>query len=403
VNFAVIRALVFLRLLRIIKDRMGVVWLLVMPMFFSFLMGQLLGDWSHSPGELPRFMVYDMDGGASADSLLAPLAGNDKFRVVRSDSAVSEATALDAIERSRITAALFIPDGFSNAESGVDSLRLFYNSDRLSSQTVRTELERAIMKGNTIRAAESLVWHDQAQPVPVDRALSFDQERFASQWADPRVSIVATTLGRAEEKGLTLTDASQHVGPSYTIFFILMFLLMSAKDLVAERNDRTLARLVVSRASALDLVLGFFLGGLIVGLIQGSILLALNSLVFGIDYGSSTAGLVLVLLLVAGVSSAASVLLGCVARSEAQADGLGMAFTMVLAALGGLWWPLEIVPEFMQTLGKSIPTGQAITVFHDMIGRGYGVPELANLFIGLAIWFVVLMTVATWRLRKLVT
>lgn len=403
-NFAVIRALVVLRLLRILKDRTGVIWLIGMPMVFSFLMGQLLGDWSRQPGDLPRFMVYDADGGAATDSLLASLDGGDKFRVVRSDTSISEAAALESVERSRITAALFVPAGFSDPRhpAGADTLRLFYDSDRLSSQTARTELERAVMKGNTVRAAESLVWRDAAAR-PVDRASGFDQKEFESRWDEPRVSVTATVLGRAESQELSLTQASQHVGPSYTIFFVLMFLMMSAKDLVAERRDRTLARLVVSRASAVDLVLGFFFGGLVVGLLQGSILLALNSLAFGIDYGSSPAGLVLVLVLVAGFSAAASVLLGCVARSGAQADGLGMALTLVLAALGGLWWPLEIVPGFMQTLGKSLPTGQAITVFHDMIGRGYGVPEMAGLFFGLTAWFLVLLALATWRLRKLVS
>ena len=52
------------------------------------------------------------------------------------------------------------------------------------------------------------------------------------------------------------------------------------------------------------------------------------------------------------------------------------ASARMLAALGGLWWPLEIVPAFMQELGRALPTGQIITVFHDMIGRGHGLAEL---------------------------
>ena len=402
-NSSVIRALVVLRLQRILKNRTDLIWLIAMPMFFSFLMGQLLGDWSKGPDNLPRFLVFDLDGGAEADSLLSLLQDNERFRLVRSDSMVDDAAVRDALERSSITAALFIPEGFSDPvpDGETAPLRLFYDSNRLSSQTVRTLLERSVLKGNTLRAAESIVWDDLQTPVPVHRSSRLNRAEFESRWNEPRVAVTSLTLGRIEEQGLVLTSASQHVGPAYTIFFVLMFLMASAKDLVTERKDRTLARLVASRASSPDLVLGFFLGGMTVGLVQAGILLALNSLAFGIDYGSSVAGLVLVVLLVAGISSAASVLLGSVARSGAQADGLGIAITLILAALGGLWWPLEIVPGFMQNLGKSIPTGQAITVFHDMIGRGYGIAQMPELFLGLGFWLLVLLGLAAWRLRRL--
>jgi ABC-2 type transport system permease protein len=226
---------------------------------------------------------------------------------------------------------------------------------------------------------------------------------FAEQWENPRLTLAASTLGRIEEDDWGLTQSHQHVGPAYVLFFVMMFLMMTAKDLVAARQDRTLARLVMSRATSLDLVLGFFLGGMAIGLVQSALLLLMNSLAFGIDYGNSPLGLALVVFLFAGFASGTAVLLGCVAKTGAQADGLGMALTMTMASLGGLWWPLEIVPEFMQKLGHSLPTGQAITVFHDMIGRGYGVAELSGLFWGLSVWFVAALALGTWRLRLATT
>ncbi len=131
-------------------------------------------------------------------------------------------------------------------------------------------------------------------------------------------------------------------------------------------------------------------------------LLVLNSLVLGIDYGDAPVALVLVIVLFAGMAASASIVLGSLAHTGAQADGLGMAVTMILAAVGGLWWPLEVVPEFMQSIGKALPTGQAITVFHDMIGRGYGLTEVSGLLMGLGAWFVVLLALATWHLRRIV-
>ena len=401
-NPQVILALVRLRLVRIFNEKVNLVWLFLMPMAFSFLMWQMMGDWGGSSGDSrPRFMVYDLDGGRASDSLLAPLVDNERFILVRADSTLAEDVVMEAIQNQRITAALFIPEGFSRsvARNETVELNLLYDSDRLSSQTVRTLLDKALLKLNTLRATRELA----GQTGTLGTAM-FDANRFEEHWQDPRVTLQASTLGRLPDNSLQLTRSAQHLGPAYTIFFVMMFLMMSAKDMVTERQDRTLARLMVSRATSLDLVLGFFLGGMVLGLVQSGVLLALNMLPpFRVDYGDSPGGLILVVLLFAGVCSAGSVLLGTLARTGAQADGLGMAVTMVMAAVGGLWWPLEIVPAFMQEIGRSLPTGQAITVFHDMIGRGYGVAQLSGMLTGLAIWFLVLLALATWRLRKLVT
>ena len=406
-NITVINALIRIRLLRVFRDKNNLIWLFVMPMVFSFIMGQLMGDWgSNGQSSKPKFMVYDLDGGPAVDKLLAPMLDNDFFLMVRPDSTITTDRARQLVEDGYITAALFIPAGFSQSEEtgSKAALDLYYNSERLSSQTVRTQLDETLLKVNTLTAAYTLVAEpDSNGKIPPGHSLALDEAVFHNSLTDPRVTINTSTLGRLEEKEFALTSASQHVGPSYILFFMMMFLMMSAKDLVSERQDRTLARLMVSRATSVDLVLGFFLGGLILGMVQAVVLLALNMLPpFGIDYGDSLVGLALVVLLFGGFCSAASVLLGSIARSGPQADGLGMTFTMVLAALGGLWWPLEIVPGFMQQLGYSLPSGKAISVFHDMIGRGYGVQELSGWLIGLAIWFVGTMLLAVWRFRKVV-
>lgn len=407
-NPSVIGAMILLRLRRVLRDRAGLVWLLVMPMVFSFIMGQLMGDWGDDQGQRRKlsFMVYAVDAGPAVDNLLAGMIDNEEFLLVRADTLVAPAAARAAVEDGRICAALLVPGGYGGDPPPArgDTLALWYDSDRLSSQTVRTLLDRAVLRHNTEAAARSLVTSPGPDgSVPADSARAFAREIFLRHWDNPRVTLAAETLGRRPEREtFALTNSAQHNGPSYTLFFVMMFLMMSAKDLVTERQDRTLARLMVSRATSLDLVLGFFLGGLALGLVQAGILLVLNSLAFGIDYGDSPAALALTVVLFAGVASAGSVLLGSVARTGGQADGMGMAVTMVMAAVGGLWWPLEVVPAFMQTAGRALPTGQAITIFHDMIGRGWGVPQLAGLLGGLAAWFVVVLVLAVWRLRRLV-
>ena len=72
----------------------------------------------------------------------------------------------------------------------------------------------------------------------------------------------------------------------------------------------------------------------------------------------------------AGFCASAGLWLGTVARTEAQASGLGVLTANLLAALGGCWWPIEITPDWMQTLQKMIPTGWTMDALHKLVSFG---------------------------------
>jgi hypothetical protein len=50
----------------------------------------------------------------------------------------------------------------------------------------------------------------------------------------------------------------------------------------------------------------------------------------------------------------------------------GAGKTTVTAALGGCWWPLEVVSEPLQAVALALPTGWATTALHGTISFGRG-------------------------------
>jgi ABC-2 type transport system permease protein len=48
-------------------------------------------------------------------------------------------------------------------------------------------------------------------------------------------------------------------------------------------------------------------------------------------------------------------------RTSEKAGAMGVMISLVLAALGGCWWPLEIVPSAMRAVAHCLPTGQAMS------------------------------------------
>jgi ABC-type multidrug transport system permease subunit len=398
----IVTAIVSMRLRRLLAERSNVIWLLLMPLAFTFIMSQLMGNWSAS-SNLPSLRVYGLGQADPAlRDMVDGLGGGDDFRVDARDTTSTASRARWLLEGRYVSGVLLVGEGYADSLAAGERphLRFFYDSDRTSSQGIRRAFDTAFARLSVRSAAERLVDPAQAASDP-GLAVAFDDSLYARLVAEPRVRLVAEVRGRSQVSDLmALDDSRQHTAPSYTLMFILMFMLLSAKDLVTERRNRTLDRLRLTHASPSDLMIGFFAASFVVGLVQGGLLLAINAAWTGIDYGDSAATLVTVMVLFAGMSAAAGLLLGSLAASGGQADGLGMVFGLGLPALGGLWWPLEVTPAFMQTIGRALPTGQAITVFHDMIGRGHGLAETAPMLVGLAFWLVVLLGLAVIFFRR---
>jgi ABC-type multidrug transport system permease subunit len=52
--------------------------------------------------------------------------------------------------------------------------------------------------------------------------------------------------------------------------------------------------------------------------------------------------------------------------------GICVLASLLMAALGGCWWPLEIGPPVMKTIALCLPTGWALEALHQLISFGSG-------------------------------
>ncbi|MEI6567852.1 MAG: ABC transporter permease, partial [Verrucomicrobiota bacterium] len=94
--------------------------------------------------------------------------------------------------------------------------------------------------------------------------------------------------------------------------------------------------------------------------------------------GDHLCGILLVLLVYAWVAASLGLLVGSIIQSEDKVVGLCVLSSLTLAALGGCWWPLEIMPDSLKIIAHCIPTGWAMDALHQMITFGGGLPAAAH-------------------------
>jgi ABC-type multidrug transport system permease subunit len=194
-------------------------------------------------------------------------------------------------------------------------------------------------------------------------------------------------------------QASNYVLPGYLVMFVFFAAALGAEVIIRERQNHTLERLLASSVRRESILGGVFAGTAAKGLIQIAVFWAVGILVFNIDLGLSPAAVIILSILMVIMSSAFAIMLAAVVRTQRSAASLAVLVSLVLAPLGGCWWPLFITPSWMQFLAKFTPHGWANTGFYKLMlfGAEFGdvVPEMLAL-VGFAVVFAI---IGIWRFR----
>ncbi len=201
------------------------------------------------------------------------------------------------------------------------------------------------------------------------------QQRLAAVIAEPRIVTVAQSqagTGRPVPSG-----AGQSVPGMIAMFVVMIVLIGGGESLTREKQQGTLARLATTTFSRGEILMGKLLHLGLVGVIQAMVLMVAGELIgrfhlFGIDFTWGPQYWVVVLLTIPYAFSVAclTLFIGGLFRTTQQAESLGWLVGMIFAAMGGCWWPLEIMPRAAQIVGSFFPTYWAMQGLHGVVTFG---------------------------------
>ena len=156
---------------------------------------------------------------------------------------------------------------------------------------------------------------------------------------------------------------------------------------------------MASSASRAAILGGVFTGTAAKGTIQIVLFWTVGMLVFKMDIGIAPAAVLLTSVLVVLMASAFGVMLATLVKTERSASSIGVLASLILAPLGGCWWPLFIVPRWMQFLAKFTPHGWATTGFNKLLVFGADFGAAAPEMIVIALFAVAFGTIAIAKFR----
>ena len=399
------------------SQRGNLVGLLVIPVLLTLVIGWSLGSIGNDGPTRLRVDLVDLDQTEMSAQLIEELrAANDALVLCPLDNDADDFCSLEeeplqlerAIDRARsgtTQALIVIPAGYAAALEGFQRVSIDYYSlaDPLQPgpvlQSLNAVLQRASSASMTTGVAAALLDNltVAVELPPLDKEtrdgfLRTLYLRAQQMLTEQPASVHFRVADAADASDGGLDNGFNQSAPGMGSLYVMFTVLGGMAVLLRERRQWTLQRLMalpLSRAQILGGKIGVYFA---LGMIQYFIVFAVGAAA-GMNFGSNPLALLSVMAAFVLCVTALTFALAPWIKSEGQARGLVLLLSLSLAPLGGAWWPLEIVPEFMQILGHLSPVAWAMDAFQDLIwyngGFGDALPEIGVLLAAAAVLFVV--------------
>lgn len=327
----------------------SLIWLVGMPLAFVFMMSFAARAPGDPSNRHPPVLIENGDRGFLGQVLIDELSAQGLWRI---DPARGETAGRG----------LRIPADFTARVLAHEQAKVVFfqieGSNDMDAQLVELRLARALIALNT-HLMEAGV------PAGTDPAAAEAALRAAMATADP-VALDARFAGhRPRPTGFNFSL------PGNLVMYLLMNLLIfGGTSVAAGRRSGVLRRLCVFPVSRGELVAGQIYGLMLLGVVQIVAMLLAGRFLFGVQFGASLPAVLVVLVVFAWAAASLGVFLGSIFDSPERVAAISVLVSLMLAALGGCWWPVEIGRPVFRVIANSLPTGWALGALHQLISFG---------------------------------
>jgi ABC-2 type transport system permease protein len=332
-----------------LKEKAAYFWLFGAPLLFAFFMGMSRGrDDPSDPN--PRLLLENRDAGFMGKIFVEQL-GEQGFSLLSPKNS-------DAIRGVRI------PVNFTESVLAKKAVKMEF-FEKGSSQADASMLTEARLVRALVALNGYLIEHG--------TKTNLTEASLRAVIAKPNTVSVTSSWGSRKP----IPKGYNQSIPGVLVMFVMMNLLIFGGTSVAsERREGVLRRFAVHPVTRMQLVYGKIAGLLGLGLVQITYMLVAAALLMHFRLGSQFPLVLLVLVIYGWAAGSLGVLIGSVVQRDDKIVAICVLATMVMAALGGCWWPLEIVPKNIQFVAFTTPVAWAMHALHQLISFGGGFREI---------------------------
>jgi len=360
--------------IQIMRDRRTLVVTLLMPIIQLVLMGYAAAsDVKNVP-----LAVLDQSRSPQSRALLDAFRSTGYF--VINYEVTSEPDLQRLIDEGQAKTGLIIPPDYGQKVSRGQSVSVAFIIDGSDSSISATSLAAARLIGQT-QSAEMQVQRLSRQTVMTSSAPTIDVR--TQVWYNP--DMVTAFIMVPAMIGLILQSITS---------------TLSASAIVRERENGTIEQLIVTPVRSWELIVGKLFPYTLIAFADVLEILILGTLWFHVPIRGSIGLLLALAGLFVITSLSLGLLISTAARTQREAQTLGMLIQLPSMFLSGFFFPIAAMPPVLQAISVLIPLKYFLTIVKAIVLKGVGLQLLMPEVLALVVFALVTMAVAVSRFRK---
>ena len=413
---------------RLKNNRSELVLTFVVPILFFSIFAIIFGsrDASSTTPKI-KIVVCDEQKSPLSTRSMERLLEQKSLRITNKGAndtiaVITRSQAEDLVRRGMASAAIVFPKMDANAEqTDAPKIEVLSDSfDQVASQVMTAVVQRSVLTAQAEIAKERQAAIHASNPVVLASGVSSS----TNSPVDGQV-ISGSTIGSMSANANSVPETKMASMPEvvnvdlmggkktnpvvamYAAGIAVMFLLFSATtasgSLLEERENSTLDRLLCSRLTMDQLLLGKWTYLTIIGCIQMVLMFTWGSLVFKIDVLRHWEGFAAMTFVTAGASSSFALLLASLCKSRMQLGWVSTIVILSMSALGGSMVPRYLMSETIQKVGLCTFNAWALEGFNKVFWRELPLDQIGSelgVLTGCGALFIVLARVFAIRWER---
>lgn len=400
------------------RDIGGIVIIFVMPLLLIVTI-TLIQDstFKNLEGSKVPVIFIDKDRSEVSRSIKQELESSKSFRLLTD---FDERSAQQAVFSGDYQMAIVIPENLTqDLNADIDSkVQKIVSSFGL-------EMDSATTQKTASKAKEIHLYFDPATNAGFKNSVMSSVNKMIFEIENKKIykafqDQLGTTENLEENKNLisfkeitpkkndieVIPNSVQHNVPAWTLFAIFFIVVPLSINLVKEKSQGTSVRVRVSPTPYFIHILGKTFTYLIICIIQFLLMVAVGIYLFpymdlpAFDVSGKMFHLLVVTLFAGLAAIGFGILLGTVADTQEQSAPFGATSVVVLAAIGGIWVPVFLMPEFMQHIARFSPMNWGLNAYYDIILRNTGIGNVAKELVLLFLFYIAMVSISIFYERK---
>jgi len=420
------------------RNKAAVSLTFAVPFALIWLFGLVFGvnRTDSGPSDIP-LAVVNASTNPGAEKLIQALQAEKAFKVItkfvaddKSERPLREADLTTLMRANEFRSAVVIPEDFFSERSFGLHLKVYTNPrNEIETQLVNGILQKTIFSNVPQLLGQSLLASGRGA-IGAERMNNFNQaiaenvaHNFGGDPAEIRKGIEQGNFGTGGLGGMgasgdplisrvirvesvqvvgqdVKSPAATRIVGGWAMQFLLFALSAAATALFSERDNGIFHRILAGPVSRAQILWSKFVYGICIGMLQLITLFLAGRILYGIDVEHHIGLLLLICAFAAAACTSFGMLLAAISSSQEAASGLATFLILLMCAIGGAWFPVTLMPEFIQHVSKLTLVYWAMEGFSQVLWANASFMELLPTIGILGAITAIVMSIAVWRFNR---